>query len=131
MPSIVWGRHPQEAYENPYEYDAQAQFLREVNTLLSDLKAHLNRSTLSYHRDERSLEKATWMLAHDLIDALAEAAKLIEERRHRIAARLFRDCVETIDLLAVLHSRTQNGANALASWYVQPHHSASRLPPLP
>jgi len=30
MPSIVWGRHPQEAFDNPYEYAAQEQFTREV-----------------------------------------------------------------------------------------------------
>ncbi len=30
MTSFIWGRSPQEAYENPYEYEAQEQFSREA-----------------------------------------------------------------------------------------------------
>jgi len=30
MPSIVWNRHPEEAYQNPYEYGAQKQFVATV-----------------------------------------------------------------------------------------------------
>jgi hypothetical protein len=37
VPGIVWGRHSQEAYDNPYEYAAQEQFLRESMALLRDL----------------------------------------------------------------------------------------------
>jgi hypothetical protein len=117
MTSIVWGRLPQEAYENPYEYEAQAQFLREANSLLAAFRAGLNRSIMTYHRDDRTLEKATWMLANDLVDALIEIAQLIEEKRHRVAARLFRDCIETIDFLTVLHSGTELATRALNSWY--------------
>jgi len=29
MPSLVWGRSPQEAYDNPYEYEAQEQVVLE------------------------------------------------------------------------------------------------------
>lgn len=117
MPSIVWGRHPQEAYENPYEYGAQEQFLREVRQLLTRFSDILTRSTLRFHRDERTLEKATWMLAHDLVDALSEIYLLIEGKRHRVAARLFRDCLETIDLLAFLHSGGDKPAKVLGKWY--------------
>src|SRR6266446_2414524 len=118
MPSIVWGRHPQEAYDNPYEYDAQEQFLREAKKLLEDLNVRLDFYTLQYHRDDTSLEKATWMLSLDLIDALSECAELLSEKRHRTAARLFRDCVETIDLLKVLHSATPRATKALERWYL-------------
>jgi hypothetical protein len=117
MPSIVWGRHPQEAYEHPYEYAAQEQFLREARRLLDELRDRLNMSQLRYHRDEHSLEKATWMLAHDLVDALSEIGALVEAKRHRVAARHFRDCLETIDLLAVLHSGTAKATSALLAWY--------------
>lgn len=128
MPSIVWGRDAQEAYDNPYEYDAQEQFLREARKFLEDLNLRLDIYTLQYHRDDTSLEKATWMLSLDLIDALAACAELLAERRHRPAARLFRDCVETIDLLKVLHSGTPRALKTLTRWYQNdtPSHRESR-----
>lgn len=117
MPSIVWGRHPQEAYEEPYEYGAQDQFVREATAFLKRMNVALNRKTLKYHRDDKSLEKATWMLAHDLVDALMEGVLLVQEKRHRVAARVFRDCVETIDLLTVLHAGGPKAKSTLDAWY--------------
>lgn len=72
---------------------------------------------MAFHQDDRTLEKATWMLALDLIDALIESVHLFEDRRHQIAFRLFRDAVETIDLLQVLHSNTPRAEKALRLWY--------------
>lgn len=117
MVSIVWGRDPQEAHDNPYEYEAQEQFVREAKELLTQLQIKLDQFTMSFHRDEQTLEKATWMLALDLIDALLESVQLFEEKRHRIAFRLFRDVVETIDLLHVLHSSKPLAEKALRLWY--------------
>lgn len=117
MASLVWGRHPQEAHDNPYEYEAQDQFVREAKELLSQIQIALDSFTMGFHRDDRSLEKATWMLAIDLNDALLESAQLFVEKRHRIAFRLFRDAVETIDLLQVLHSNTPRANKALVLWY--------------
>lgn len=117
MTSIVWGRHPQEAYDNPYEYEAQEQFVREARELLTQLQVALDHFTMEYHKDDRSLEKATWMLAVDLNDALLECIQLLEEKRHRIAFRLFRDAVETIDLIQVLHSKMPTAQKVLQRWY--------------
>lgn len=117
MASIVWGRHPQEAYDNPYEYDAQDQFVREAKELLTQFQLKLDRFTLAFHWDDQTLEKATWMLTLDLIDALRESVQLFEEKRHRIAFRLFRDVVETLDLLRVLHSNKPLAVKALHLWY--------------
>lgn len=36
MPSIVWNRHPEEAYKNPYEYEVQKQFIRECRRVLQE-----------------------------------------------------------------------------------------------
>lgn len=117
MASLVWGRDPQEAYDNPYEYEAQDQFVREAKELLSQIQVALDHFTMEFHRDDRSLEKATWMLAIDLNDALLESAQLFVEKRHRIAYRLFRDAVETIDILRVLHANTPQARHALSLWY--------------
>lgn len=117
MPSIVWGRHPQEAYDNPYEHEAQRQFLRECDALLRELIKRLRPHTLKYHRDEQSLQKATWLLTMDLLASLLDCVALLEESRHRPAARVFRDSVETIDLMRVLHSDSPNAVPALKKWY--------------
>jgi hypothetical protein len=128
VPSIVWGRHPQEAHDNPYEYEAQEQFVREARSLLADLLLRLDGFTMHFHRDEKSLEKATWMLALDLTDSLLESTILFTEKRHRIAFRLFRDAVETMDLLRVLHSGNERATRALRLWYANKSipHSESR-----
>lgn len=117
MPSIVWGRHPQEATDNPYEYAAQAQFVREATALLKQLNSDLDKFTMKFHRDEESLEKATWMLVLDLVDALREITNLLVDGRHRVAFRLFRDVVETIDLLSVLHASNPMAERTLRDWY--------------
>ena len=128
MPSIVWGRHPQEAHDNPYEYGAQTQFTREASAILEKLSGLLNKHTMQFHRDEKSLEKASWMLSIDLLDSLSESLRLLEEKRHRVAFRLFRDAVETMDLLKVLHSGNNQANKSLLSWYnnITPGHSESR-----
>lgn len=117
MRSLVWGRHPQEAFDNPYEYEAQDQFVREATKWLVEIRTLLDRSTLKFHRDDQSLEKATSILAQDLVDSLIETKVLIEEKRHRIASRLFRDCVETIDFLLFLHSDSNAKDRTLKLWY--------------
>lgn len=117
MASIVWGRHPQEAYDNPYEYEAQDQFIREAKQLLSELQLRLDCFVMQFHTDDRTLEKASWMLSVDLIDSLLESVQLLAEKRHRVAFRLFRDAVETIDLLNVLHSNNSRAQKTLSLWY--------------
>lgn len=117
MPSIVWGRSPQEAYDNPYEYAAQDQFVREASKLLDDLNVRLDRFTMHFHRNDRSLEKAMWMLSLDLVDSLKESVELLKEKRHRVAFRLFRDAVETMDLLRVLRAGNERSKRALRLWY--------------
>jgi hypothetical protein len=57
------------------------------------------------------------MLALDLIDALQESVELFVERRHRVAFRLFRDVVETMDLMRVLHAGNDRSKKALSMWY--------------
>lgn len=117
MTSIVWLRQPQEAYENPYEYEAQEQFVREAKEFLTQLQTKLDAFTMQFHRDDQTLAKAIWMLAIDVVDALLESVLLLEEKRHRVAFRLFRDIVESIDLLRVLNSGTPKAEKALRLWY--------------
>lgn len=117
MASFVWGRDPQEAFDNPYEYEAQEQFEREAKAFLLKMFELLNSYNMKFSRDDVGLTKATWMLLVDLIDSLYECLALIEEKRHRIAARLFRDVVETMDLLKLFHCGTDKASGELEKWY--------------
>ena len=124
MASFVWDRSHQEAYANPYEYDAQEQFLREATKFLDTLYAHLCGQSLRFHRDDTSREKAVWMLQVDALDALRDCLGLLKEKRHRVAGRLFRDIIETLDLAAYFHSDSEESRKKLDDWYadeIVPH----------
>lgn len=117
MPSIFWNRHPEEAYRNPYEYAAQDQFVREARKLLESLFTSYDRFTLTFSGQDRSLRKAIWMLQNDAFDSLRDCLESLTSKRHRIAGRLFRDVIETLDLAAYFHSDSPGSRKHLGNWY--------------
>lgn len=124
MPSIVWGRDPQEAFENPYEYDAQQQFVREATKLLPALYRLLNSDPHRYTRDERTTAKAVWLLHIDALDGLFDSLDSLTTKRHRVAAQLFRVAEEALDLATLFASGTPRATRLLSRWYddeVVPH----------
>ena len=100
MPSIVWGRNPREAYRNPYEYKAQDQFVREAEKIINKLFSELLKYAMKFKRDDTSIKKAIWMLQIDAVDSLQDFLILMKQKNHRVAGRLFRDVMETLDLAA-------------------------------
>lgn len=124
MTSIVWGRDPQEAFEEPYEYEAQEQFCREASALLDAVYKALNGETHRYVRDDRSQAKAVWLLAVDALDTLRSALRALKRKEHRIAGKAFRDIMESMDLASLFSSDTTKSRRLLADWYtgkVIPH----------
>ena len=117
MPSKVWNRTPEEAFENPFEYKVQEQFAREAKELLKALNKRFQEYSMKFHRDNRSVEKAIWMLQLDALVSLQDASNALSSKKHRIAAKLFRDVVETLDLAAYFHSRTEESLRKLEKWY--------------
>lgn len=117
MTSFVWGRDPQEAYQNPYEYEAQDQFYREANNLLQLLFDHLTKKSGTYTRDEQSAEKAIWMLFLDSLESLRDCLSLLQDKKHRIAGRLFRDAVEAMDIASYFCSDDTKKDKHLRDWY--------------
>ncbi|GAA5166653.1 hypothetical protein [Viridibacterium curvum] len=117
MVSVLWDWSPEEAFQKPYEYDTQRQFSEECRGFLRALLAELGKQNMSFGRDETTFEKAAWMLSLDLVDGLLELVQLVDEKRHRAASRMFRDAIETIDLLKVLNQKTDQAAEVLRSWY--------------
>lgn len=124
MPSFVWGRDINDAWNEPYEYEGQEQFHREASKLLSLVKFHYAEKDMHFDRDEETLDKAIWLIQLDALEALVDALKLTEEKRHRIASRLFRDAVETMDISAYFYLAGDKANKDLEKWYkneVIPH----------
>lgn len=117
MASFVWGRSPQEAFNNPYEWAANAQFAKEANGLLNSFFGVLMKKNMCFEKSNRSLEKAEWMLLTDSTDALIEALSNLESKKHRITARLFRDVVENLDLLTFFRSNTPKATQKMNDWF--------------
>lgn len=117
MASFIWHRDIEEAWDEPYEYDGQKQFHREAKNVLLAIKTHFADKDMRFDRDEISFEKAIWLLQVDALEALIDALHLIEEKKHRIASRLFRDAVETMDISYYFHLAGNNAKNHLDKWY--------------
>jgi hypothetical protein len=117
VPSFVWNRDPQEAYENPYEYDANEQFMREAKRLLIRLYRLLYSDDHRYTRDERTTEKAVWLLQMDALDSLRDSLAALEKKHHRVAGKLFRTAIESMDLAAYFAQAGAEGRTHLEQWY--------------
>jgi hypothetical protein len=124
MPSFIWDRKTDEAYSEPYEYGAQDQFTREAKRVLKLLKEHYSKRNQTFTRDDRSVEKAVWLLQVDGLEALTDALLMTDEKKHRIASRLFRDAVETVDMSVYFLFGGKDAKKDLNKWYeneVIPH----------
>ena len=124
MPSFVWNRDVEDAWQEPYEYEGQEQFHREAEKLLHLVKTSYAEKDMFFDRDEKTLEKALWLIQVDALEALIDSLVLTQEKRHRVASRLFRDAVETMDISAYFHLAGEKAKNDIEKWYeneVIPH----------
>lgn len=124
MPSLVWGRDSQEAFEQPYEYQIQEQFVREAKSLLTKLYKLINSEEHKHTRDEISVEKAVWLLANDALDSLRDCLEALTHKEHRIAGKQFRDIFESMDLAAFFNTEPSGSNLCLKKWYndeIVPH----------
>jgi hypothetical protein len=102
MLSQVWGRDPQEAFEEPYEYAMQDPFVREANALLLRYYSLLNSDRYRFTVESKTLEKAIWLLAMDALDSLSDCLEELIRKNHRVAAKSFRDVMESMDFGRIL-----------------------------
>ncbi len=117
MASIVWNRSPQEAYKNPYEYAIQEQFVREATALLQKFNKALQKYSMKFRKNDYSVKKAIWMLQLDALDSLRDALEALKIKKHRIAGKLFRDVMETLDIAAYFYAQTEKSKKNLKKWY--------------
>lgn len=117
MPSFIWTRSLDDAFEDPYEYGAQEQFLREAETLLTKFNEQLSKFDMHFTTLDRSKEKAVWMLVNDALDSLIDCLASIKDKKHRVAGKMYRDVIETLDLAAYFNVDNQESNKNLAKWY--------------
>lgn len=117
MPSELWKRTFADTLENPYySSDEKSEFLNEARVFLDQVYKEFDRYTLKFHRDDRSLAKALWILQADALDTLRDCIILLNENKHRIVGKMFRDVLETLDLAEYLRLQG-NTPVALNKWY--------------
>jgi hypothetical protein len=85
--------------------------------LLNHLYVLLNSERHRYVAEDRSPEKAMWLLAMDALDSLREGLAALERKEHRITGKLFRDVLESMDLAAYFSVRDKKSGKAMAKWY--------------
>nr|BAL58680.1 hypothetical conserved protein [Candidatus Acetothermum autotrophicum] len=117
MLSKLWHQPLEEVRQKPYDYIAQEQFLREARILLNKLLEAFARYNLTFHVDDRSLKKAVWMLQMDALETLRDCVWLIEQKKHRIVGKMFRDIVESLDLAALFYHQGEANRKDLDKWY--------------
>lgn len=117
MPSFIWNRDPQEAMDNPYEYDAQEQFIREASLVIKQLALCLDKHNMTFKVQDKTLKKALWMLYNDSLDSLKDALESLKNKKHRIAGKLFRDVIESMDLAAYFSFESAESKQNLEKWF--------------
>lgn len=117
MPSFIWTRSLSDAFEEPYEYPAQGQFIREAESVLSRFSLELAKYDMQFTTQDNSIKKAVWMLVNDALDSLTDCLQSIKDKRHRIAGKMYRDVIETLDLAAYFNTDTVENNKNLNKWY--------------
>ncbi|WP_236414905.1 hypothetical protein [Paenibacillus sp. JJ-223] len=57
------------------------------------------------------------MLSLDSLESLIDCLDLLRDKKHRIAGRLFRDAVETMDIASYINSNDPKKDKHLRDWY--------------
>ena len=124
MRSPLWTQPLDEVVANPYDWPSYRLFQEESRLILDALFPLLDRHVLKHHKDERSLDKALWMLLNDALDTLRDCVALMEQQKHRLVGKMFRHLIEVMDLASYFHASTSDSRADLERWFddeVIPH----------
>ncbi|PKG42837.1 hypothetical protein [Psychroflexus sp. MES1-P1E] len=116
MASLIWNRDSQEAINNPYEYAVEEQFIREANNVVSKLESTILKKK-TFFLNDKSLDKATWMLQNDVLFAFKDSLYSLKLKKHRIVGPLLRVMYENNHLIVYLNNNHVNSQKTLSEWY--------------
>jgi hypothetical protein len=107
----LWFQDLDDVVRNPYDYENQQLFIKEAMGVLNKIYSLYDKYQLRFHVDDISLNKCIWMLQIDALDTLRDCIFLIEQNKHRIVGKMFRDIVETLDFAYLIRSHPQKYLN--------------------
>ncbi|WP_159948024.1 hypothetical protein [Polaribacter septentrionalilitoris] len=116
MRNFIWNRDPQEAMDNPYEYEAQEQFRNESEKLIKELRKYLI-TEYSFKLNEKTSEKAIYMLTINALDSAFEIVQSLKSQSHRVTAHLLRTIDESIDLGVFFNSKSEKSKRKVEKWF--------------
>jgi hypothetical protein len=72
---------------------------------------------MTYKLQDRTLKKALWMLYYDSLYSIKDALESLKNKKHRIAGKLFRDVIESMDLAAYFSFASEESKRNLEKWF--------------
>jgi hypothetical protein len=122
--SKVWIQNLEDSMKDRYGYESQQLFLEEALSILNKTFSYYEKYQMKFDKDDRSFEKAIWMLHLDALDTLRDCIFLLKDKKHRVVGKMFRDIAECLDLAALFWWERDSGSIHLKMWYddkVIPH----------
>lgn len=115
--SKLWDTAPQAIKTLQYEYKEKEIFLKESNKLISLIESVYKQYKLCFKKQDKSLEKAIWMLHMDAISTIKDCLELLKNKKYRLVFKLIRDIFETIDLSVLFWLTKNQQGKYLDRWY--------------
>lgn len=116
LKNIIWTRDLQEAMDNPYEWEAQKKFVKEANDFLRSIRKHIIENA-SFTKDDRSKEKAIWMLSLAALDSAIEITISLKRNQIHVIYHLLRSIREALDLATYFNLEDNIIDQKISDWF--------------
>lgn len=116
LKNFIWSRDPQEAMDNPYEWEAQKKFVKESNQFLKEIRRHLI-NNYSFTINDRSQKKAVWMLSLSALDSGIEITIALKKNQIQVIYHLLRAVQEALDIATYFSIQDEEPLKKINNWY--------------
>lgn len=116
LKNFIWNRDPQEAMDNPYEWEAQRKFVKEALVFLKEIRRFIIESH-SFTKENRSMEKASWMLSLAALDSGIEILYSLRRNQIQVIFHLIGSIQESMDLGTYFTYNDDTVFVNLEKWY--------------
>lgn len=103
--------------KSAYERECMNQFFREAKCIISKVNLSLEKWNLRYSIEDKTKDKALWMLSVDAFDTINDCLNLLENSNHRITGKLIRDIAETLNLIEYFNSDLKIVKAKIEKWF--------------
>jgi len=117
MKKSFWIQNYEDIRADPFGYESQKKILNEALSVLDGIFKEYDKFQIKYSLNDKSVNKAIWMLHLDALDTLRDCIALLKQNKHRIVGKLFRDITEILDLATLFWWEKDKGSEHLKKWY--------------